>query len=191
MSAQTRRRNRRALWLLVGIASACSVWGLSLARGAQEINRRWHEDVLLWQATAAVVNARAADGNVFAPCEFRAQQSAVYLALAETVRGVSWAAAALASDVADGCLPPDALLGVRERVQAALTTAAGREAAALPWPSPHVFDSGGELAKARVAVERALIESRSQQCFFEVSRALRDIDAPGPGSGRVFYARCS
>lgn len=191
MDTTSPQRSRRAAWLLIGVAFAISVWGLTLAFGSRSLKAQWVQDVELWQATAAAVNARANEGAVFAPCGFRAQQTHIYLELAQTLRGVTWSATAIAADVADGCVEPDAVPALRQRVHEALTDAAAREKAILPWPAAQLFGRPVELERARVAVERALLETRMQQCYFEVSRALRDMDAPGPQSGLGFYAGCS
>lgn len=186
-----RQRSRRAGWLLIGLAFALSVWGLTLAIGSRSLRTQWAQDVELWQVTAASVNARAAEGKVFAPCEFRSQQTGLYLDLAQSLRGVAWSATAIAADVADGCVPPEVLPEFRERVDAALAAAAEREASVLPWPAARLMRRDVELERARVAVERALLETRVQQCYFQVSHALRAMDAPGPQSGLGFYAGCS
>lgn len=191
MKLDEARRARRAGWLLIGLAFAVGVWGLTLASGSRTLRVQWLQDVELWQATAAAVNARAAEGALFVPCEFREQQTAVYLNLAQSVPGVVWSATAIAADVADGCVPPEALPAMRARLHDALSAAAQREAALLPWPAARLMRRELEVEKARVAVERALLESRMQQCYFEVSRSLRNMNAPSPLSGAGFFASCS
>ncbi|XAI97226.1 hypothetical protein [Dolichospermum phage Dfl-JY45] len=191
MNDPNAQRSRRAGWLLLGLAFALSVWGLTFAMGSRSLRVQWAQDVQLWQATAASVNARAAEGALFAPCEFRSQQTRLYLDLAQSLRGVAWSATAIAADVADGCVPPEALPTLRERVDAALAAAARRESAVLPWPAAQLMGRELELERARVAVERALLETRMQQCYAQVSHALRAMDAPGPQSGLGFYASCS
>lgn len=186
-----RRLSSRPGVQLLALLLGCGIWGQSFVAGTRVIEARAARDAALWESTAAAVNARAQEGAAFAPCELREQMTHAYMRLAQSVRGITWAATAIAADVADGCVHPAEVHALREQLQDAIAHAAALEAAALPWPGAQLKQYPREIGRAHSAVERALIESRAQQCYFEISRALREIHAPGPQSGLSFYVSCS